>query len=96
MAENVTVTLSLPPRVWWRLAKRGDSLGISVAELLARAAVDVERGRAVHAPRTSTRERIADLLERGFSVRDIAIELHCTVENVYYHRSALKREASAA
>jgi DNA-binding NarL/FixJ family response regulator len=91
--QTIPVTLHLPARTWWRLAKIAEHEGLSVAQLLARGAADIERLRAQHRPRSTTRDQIVTLREAGLSAPEIAARLHCSRSNVYQH---LRRDIAAA
>lgn len=44
----------------------------------------------------STRQRVADLLEKGLTVRQIADVLGLTTQNIYKHKHAIERAQVSA
>lgn len=87
----VTVPVRLDAVTWWKIAgEAGDDL--TVAEVIAIRETDRAAGRLPAADPTqagTTRERVRELLEEGYTPAAIAAELGCSVSNVGHHRREL-------
>lgn len=86
--RTVPVTVELPARTWWLLAKVAERRGIRVAQLLAERALRAPTGRPSGRP-LHTADQVAELHADGRCDRDIALALHVTKPTVRYHRLRL-------
>ncbi len=75
---NKTVSITMPDRVWGRLASRADDMGVRVAELLTMAIQNL-------APEPET-DRVAVLASSGLSDKEIARAMSLTNEQVARRR----------
>jgi DNA-binding NarL/FixJ family response regulator len=87
-----TVDVKVPAKVWWLLAERAETQGVTVAEYLAHVAtshVIAQKTGPRHTQGVTT-SRVAELHALGLTDRDIAVRLSIGVQGVMYHRRKLR------
>jgi DNA-binding NarL/FixJ family response regulator len=84
--QLIAVTIKLPAREWWKLARLAELRGDKVADLVAERAVRAPAGRPPRAGSAPTSERVAELHAQGLTDTEVAHALMISNTTARYHR----------
>lgn len=85
--QTIAVTVHLPARLWWQLAKVADQRGVKVTDVVVERASKTPGGRPRQVGAAPTRDQVIDLHAEGLTDGQIARSLNISIPTARYHRT---------